>query len=94
MGLLFDPNTYDPSHFDPETRRQLRAVIDWFEGRGKAKLLRDDLEASAKSAASDKAEPCQVEGFSPAVWPTSCPCLNRQWLRELRLRQVLSRPDQ
>ena len=46
MGLLFDPNAYDPSHFDPETRRQLRAVIDWFEGRGKAKLLRDDLEAA------------------------------------------------
>jgi acyl-CoA dehydrogenase len=46
MGLLFDPNTYDPSHFDPETRRQLRAVIDWFEGRGKAKLLSDDLEAA------------------------------------------------
>jgi acyl-CoA dehydrogenase len=46
MGLLFDPNAYDPSHFDPETRRQLRAVIDWFEGRGKARLLRDDLEAA------------------------------------------------
>ena len=46
MGLLFDPNTYDPSHFDPETRRQLRAVIDWFESRGKVKLLRDDLEAA------------------------------------------------
>jgi acyl-CoA dehydrogenase len=46
MGLLFDPNTYDPSHFDRETRRQLRAVIDWFESRGKAKLLRDDLEAA------------------------------------------------
>src|ERR1700710_828684 len=46
MGLLFDPNTYDPSHFDPETRRQLRAVIDWFEGRGKVKLLRDDLDAA------------------------------------------------
>ena len=44
--LLFDPNAYDPSHFDPQTRRQLRAVIDWFEGRGKARLLRDDLEAA------------------------------------------------
>jgi len=44
--LLFDPNAYDPSHVDPETRRQLRAVIDWFEGRGKARLLRDDLEAA------------------------------------------------
>src|SRR6201993_439436 len=44
--LLFDPNTYDPSYFDPLTRRQLRAVIDWFEGRGKARLLCDDLEAA------------------------------------------------
>ncbi len=44
--LLFDPNTYDPSQFDAETRRQLRAVIDWFEQRGKNKLLRDDLEAA------------------------------------------------
>jgi acyl-CoA dehydrogenase len=45
-GLLFDPNAYDPSQFDAETRRQLRAVIDWFERRGKVKLLRDDLEAA------------------------------------------------
>jgi acyl-CoA dehydrogenase len=45
-GLLFDPNAYEPLQFDPETRRQLRAVIDWFEGRGKAKLLRDDLDAT------------------------------------------------
>jgi acyl-CoA dehydrogenase len=44
-GLLFNPDTYDPVQFDPETRRQLRAVIDWFEGRGKAKLLQDDLDA-------------------------------------------------
>jgi acyl-CoA dehydrogenase len=46
MALLFDPNAYDPLQFDAETRRQLRAVIEWFEGRGKAKLLRDDLEAT------------------------------------------------
>jgi acyl-CoA dehydrogenase len=44
-GLLLNPDTYDPVQFDPETRRQLRAVIDWFEGRGKAKLLQDDLDA-------------------------------------------------
>jgi len=44
-GLLFNPNTYDPQHFDPETRRQLRALIDWFEARGKTRLLQDDLEA-------------------------------------------------
>ncbi|TDH55884.1 acyl-CoA dehydrogenase [Mycobacterium eburneum] len=44
-GLLFNPSSYDPRHFDAETRRQLRAVIDWFEARGKAKLLADDLDA-------------------------------------------------
>ncbi|MFZ2176567.1 MAG: acyl-CoA dehydrogenase family protein [Rhodococcus sp. (in: high G+C Gram-positive bacteria)] len=43
--LLFDPNTYDPEQFDPETRRLLRALIDWFEDRGKTRLLEDDLEA-------------------------------------------------
>lgn len=44
-NLLFNPNRYDPVQFDPETRRQLRAVIDWFENRGKTTLLRDDLDA-------------------------------------------------
>ena len=44
-GLLFNPNTYDPQRFDPETRRQLLALIDWFEARGKTKLLQDDLDA-------------------------------------------------
>jgi acyl-CoA dehydrogenase len=43
---MFNPNSYDPQQFDPETRRQLRALIDWFEARGKAKLLQDDLEAT------------------------------------------------
>ena len=45
-GLIFNPNTYDSQKFDSETRRQLRALIDWFEARGKAKLLQDDLEAT------------------------------------------------
>ena len=45
-GLIFNPNTYDPQKFDPETRRLLRALIDWFEARGKTKLLQDDLEAT------------------------------------------------
>jgi acyl-CoA dehydrogenase len=44
-GLLFNPNTYDPRQFDPGTRRQLRALIDWFEERGKARLLQEDLDA-------------------------------------------------
>ncbi|WP_029115173.1 acyl-CoA dehydrogenase family protein [Mycobacterium sp. URHB0044] len=44
-SLLFDPNTYDPPQFDAETRRLLRATIDWFEGQGKKRLLDDDLSA-------------------------------------------------
>jgi acyl-CoA dehydrogenase len=44
-GLLFDPNSYDPRQFDAETRRLLRATIQWFEGRGKKRLLDDDLAA-------------------------------------------------
>jgi acyl-CoA dehydrogenase len=44
-GLLFDPNTYDPQQFDAETRRLLRATIDWFERQGKKRLLDDDLAA-------------------------------------------------
>ncbi|WP_310727078.1 acyl-CoA dehydrogenase family protein [Streptomyces sp. N2A] len=39
--LLFNPRTYDPAHFDPETRRLLRATVDWFETRGKRKLIED-----------------------------------------------------
>ncbi|HEX3823911.1 MAG TPA: acyl-CoA dehydrogenase family protein [Mycobacteriales bacterium] len=40
-AALLNPREYDPSHFDPETRRLLRATIDWFEQRGKARLLAD-----------------------------------------------------
>ncbi|WP_405473030.1 acyl-CoA dehydrogenase family protein [Streptomyces anulatus] len=39
--LLFNPRTYDPQHFDPETRRLLRATVDWFEERGKRRLIED-----------------------------------------------------
>ncbi|MET9934797.1 hypothetical protein, partial [Streptomyces sp. NPDC006324] len=38
--LLFHPHTYDPAHFDPETRRLLRATVDWFEARGKRRRRR------------------------------------------------------
>ncbi|MFI8199041.1 acyl-CoA dehydrogenase family protein [Streptomyces sp. NPDC085942] len=40
-SLLFNPRTYDPRHFDPETRRLLRATVDWFEARGKRRLIED-----------------------------------------------------
>ncbi|MCH9640509.1 MAG: acyl-CoA dehydrogenase family protein [Actinomycetia bacterium] len=45
-GLLLNPNRFDPERLDPESRRQLRALIEWFEERGKEQLLRDDLEAT------------------------------------------------
>ena len=41
---LFDPNSYDPKHLDEESRRLLRATIDWFEARGKRQLTKDDQE--------------------------------------------------
>ncbi|GIF04239.1 acyl-CoA dehydrogenase family protein [Actinoplanes siamensis] len=37
--MLFNPNTYDPAHFDAETRRLLRATVDFFEERGKRALI-------------------------------------------------------
>jgi len=43
--LLLNPHDYDPTAFDPNTRRLLRATIDWFEHRGKRRLLQDDLHA-------------------------------------------------
>lgn len=43
--LLLNPRDYDPAVFDPNTRRLLRATIDWFESRGKRRLLQDDLHA-------------------------------------------------
>lgn len=41
---LFHPRTYDPQHFDAETRRVLRATIDWFEERGKNVLLENYID--------------------------------------------------
>ena len=43
-ALLFNPNTFDPSDLDDESRRILRATIDFFESRGKAELKRADHE--------------------------------------------------
>ena len=51
-GLLFDPNTYDPQQFDAETRRLLRATIDFFEGQGKKRILDDDLTARGPPTSS------------------------------------------
>ncbi|BBH67522.1 acyl-CoA dehydrogenase [Actinoplanes sp. OR16] len=42
--MLLNPHTYDPAHFDPETRRLLRATIDFFEERGKGRLLQAHID--------------------------------------------------
>ena len=38
-SLLFNPQTYDPAHLDPETRRLLLATVDFFEAKGKRRLV-------------------------------------------------------
>ncbi|MGW0517354.1 acyl-CoA dehydrogenase [Crossiella sp. NPDC003009] len=42
--MLFNPDSYDPTHLDAESRRLLRATIEWFESRGKRRLLADALD--------------------------------------------------
>jgi alkylation response protein AidB-like acyl-CoA dehydrogenase len=43
-SLLFNPQTYDPAHLDPETRKLLRATVDFFENRGKKALIDSYLD--------------------------------------------------
>ena len=43
---LLNPHTFDSDRLDPESRRQLQALIAWFEERGKTRLLSDDLDAA------------------------------------------------
>ncbi|MGE0218041.1 acyl-CoA dehydrogenase family protein [Mycolicibacterium sp.] len=44
--LLLNPHRFDPPGLDAESRRLLQSLIDWFEERGKVRLLRDDVEAT------------------------------------------------
>lgn len=37
-SLLFNPRNYDPTYLDPESRRQMLALVDFFESKGKAQL--------------------------------------------------------
>src|ERR1700756_1784098 len=78
-GLLFNPNVYDPQQFDPATRRQLKAVIAWFEERGKAKLLRDDLHAAWVSDFLDfiKRERIFATFLTPSEYGIGDP--NKRW---------------
>lgn len=41
---LFNPKTCEFAEFDAETRRLLRATVDWFERKGKVRLLADSRD--------------------------------------------------
>jgi acyl-CoA dehydrogenase len=78
-GLLLNPNSFDPQHLDQESRRQLRALIDWFEERGKVRLLRDDLEATWVSDFLDfvKQERLFATFLTPSEFADGDP--NKRW---------------
>src|SRR3954452_11065147 len=42
--MIFNPRTYDPTHLDAESRRLLRATVDFFEERGKKALMAGYLD--------------------------------------------------
>ncbi len=88
---LFNPNTYDPQEFDPETRRLLRATIDWFEARGKQRVLEDDLEAVWPADFLDfvRREKLFATFLTPAEFADGDP--NRRWdaARNAALSEIL-----
>jgi acyl-CoA dehydrogenase len=77
--LLLNPNTYDPQQFDEETRRQLRALIEWFENRGKRQLLQDDLDAAWVSDFLEfiKSEKIFATFLTPSAYADGDP--NKRW---------------
>jgi len=90
-GLLFDPNTYDPQQFDDETRRLLRATIDWFEGQGKKRILDDDLAARWPADFVDfvKREKLFATFLTPSEFADGDP--NKRWdaARNAALSEIL-----
>ncbi|MFE6038940.1 acyl-CoA dehydrogenase [Streptomyces sp. NPDC056452] len=89
--LLFNPRTYDPAHFDPETRRLLRATIDWFEARGKKALLSDYID---RTWYADFLEFAAKEGLFAAFLTPSASAAddgNKRWdtARNAALNEIL-----
>ncbi|WP_167478358.1 acyl-CoA dehydrogenase family protein [Nocardia arthritidis] len=76
---LFNPKTYDFAEFDAETRRILRAVVDWFEARGKARLKQDDRDRVWYSEFLDfvKRERVFATFLTPAALANGDP--NKRW---------------
>jgi alkylation response protein AidB-like acyl-CoA dehydrogenase len=90
-GLLFNPNTYDPQQFDDETRRLLRATIDFFEGLGKKRILDDDLSAQWPADFVDfvKREKLFATFLTPSEFADGDP--NKRWdaARNAALSEIL-----
>ncbi|WP_019204222.1 acyl-CoA dehydrogenase family protein [Tsukamurella sp. 1534] len=78
-GLLLNPSTADYAHFDAETRRLLRATVEFFESYGKERLLRADLEAEwvADFLEFEKREKLFATFLTPAAYAAGDP--NRRW---------------
>ena len=83
-AALFNPRTLDFSQFDEETQRLLTAVVDWFEGRGKRRLLAENLdrvwyadflEFAAKEKLFATFQTLAADAFGPAApaqrWDTA-----------------------
>ncbi|ACU35001.1 acyl-CoA dehydrogenase domain protein [Actinosynnema mirum DSM 43827] len=80
--VLLDPHRYDAAHLDDESRRLLRAVVDWFEQRGKRRLIADDqakvwysefLEFAAREKlfATFCTPACEADGNPDKRWDTA-----------------------
>lgn len=91
MGLLLNPATNDYSEFDAETRRLLRATIDFFESYGKQRLLEADLNAEwvADFLEFEKKEKLFATFLTPAAYAAGDE--DRRWdaARNAALSEIL-----
>ncbi|MFC9996305.1 acyl-CoA dehydrogenase family protein [Nocardia sp. NPDC127526] len=76
---LFNPKTCEFAEFDAETRRLLRATVNWFESRGKQRLLADARDRIWYSEFLDfvKSERVFATFLTPAAEANGDP--NKRW---------------
>ncbi|MGC5023453.1 MULTISPECIES: acyl-CoA dehydrogenase family protein [unclassified Tsukamurella] len=90
-AFLLNPQTADYAHFDEETRRLLRATVDFFESYGKRRLLQADLDADwvADFLEFEKREKLFATFLTPAAYADGDP--NRRWdgARNAALSEIL-----
>ncbi|MFF2553957.1 acyl-CoA dehydrogenase family protein [Nocardia sp. NPDC058058] len=76
---LFNPKTHEFAEFDAETRRLLRATVNWFESHGKVRLLADSRDRIWYSDFLDfiKSERVFATFLTPAAEGNGDP--NKRW---------------